>query len=513
MSCVYIRQGGDDLVKNNQRAAERLIGLTVQHTKTLLKHAADPSDTTPLFANAIDPQTLLPVKVDPDHVNRNALLSSTASQQHWLKLLAGLSELTESPAYEERALAVLRFMLTQQTDESGLLYWGGHTAYNLESRSIEYAADKSKVHELKMHYPDYGIMWKADPQGTRRYIEAMWNAHILDWSRLDFNRHGPYGTAPGRIWQQEYHAGDVFFWGKGLTFVNAGSDLYYAAAMLSKLSGDKAPLAWSKRLARRYVETRQADIGISGYQFSQSQDSWCDGPVIRGDRAQYQIAPLIPEGHLVYEGTLFKPRPAVQRCQLEIGEQLGEEGECFIRYSCEEMTAWGKAAYRREDNAFVPMLTDGYRIEGLMLDRKGYFGPKGSVFKAIPAGSDYFWMYAAGYRLSGDPFLWEMARSIAYGMGLGEIGQPQSSKRVWNLNGVNCDYRLIYGLLELYRGTQDEQFLAFALQTSEVLLAASANGSFLTQGRILTDNPLPLALLHLAEVLLERRPAIPKSWK
>ncbi|MDQ8735377.1 hypothetical protein [Paenibacillus sp. LHD-38] len=58
--------------------------------------------------------------------------------------------------------------------------------------------------------------------------------------------------------------------------------------MLAKLSGDETPLAWSKRLAHRYVETRRPGIGISGYQFSQSAASWCDGPAVRGDRAQYQ---------------------------------------------------------------------------------------------------------------------------------------------------------------------------------------------------------------------------------
>ncbi|MDQ8735376.1 hypothetical protein [Paenibacillus sp. LHD-38] len=140
-------------------------------------------------------------------------------------MLGGLSRLTGDPAYEEQALSVCRYLLQSQTDGSGLLYQGGHTAYNIENRSVEYAGDKSKVHELKFHYPDYELMWRADLVGTKRYIEeAIWNAHMLDWSRLDFNRHGPYGTPLGPLWELEYKGGDVFFWGRGLTFVNAGSD-------------------------------------------------------------------------------------------------------------------------------------------------------------------------------------------------------------------------------------------------------------------------------------------------
>lgn len=502
-------------MKTDSEAAAGLIGLVAKHAGLLLKHASDKAGETPLFVNALDSRTLSPVAYDPDHVNREALLASSASQQRWQKLLCGLTRLTGDPAYEERALAVNRFLLDSQTDDGGLLLWGGHTAYNVENRSIEYARDKSKVHELKFHYPDYELMWRADPEGTRRYIEAMWNAHILDWSRLDFNRHGPYGTPPGRLWEHEYKGGDVFFWGRGLTFVNAGSDLYYAAAMLAKLSGEKAPLAWSKRLAGRYVETRQPGIGISGYQFSQSANSWCNGPAVKGDRAQYQLAPLIPEGHDVYEGTLFKPRPVVQRCMLAIGEQAGEVAECFIRWACEEIAAWGKIAYRRSDNSFVPMLTDGYPIEGLSLDRDGYFGPKGRVFGAIPAGPDFFWMYAAGYRHSRDPFLWEMAKSIADGMGAGDIGQPSGGGvRTWEQREDNADYRLLYGLLELYKATDDRRFLSYARQTGEQLLTKVAdNGAFVSEERILTDDPLPLALLHLAEALQDRPGNVPLTWK
>ncbi|WJH33855.1 hypothetical protein N6H14_28310 [Paenibacillus sp. CC-CFT747] len=276
--------------------AARLRERVRKHADLLLKHASDPKGESPLFVNALDGRSLQPVSYDPDHVNRKALLSSPASQSHWFKLLDGLSEVTGLPRYAERTKEVYRYLLGGQTDEQGLLYWGGHTANNLESGTLEFAGDKSKVHELKMHYPDYGLMWKADPAGTRRYIEAIWNAHILDWGTLDFNRHGPYGTERGRIWENEYQGGDVFFWGKGLTFVNAGSDLYYAAAVLSKLSGEQAPLHWAKRLASRYVETRQEGVGISGYQFSQSAGSWCDGPAVRGDRAQYQIAPSSRKG-------------------------------------------------------------------------------------------------------------------------------------------------------------------------------------------------------------------------
>lgn len=484
------------------KRAEQLIRAVQAHADLVLDHAKDPTGSTPLFANGVDLARGTVARLDTDHVRKGAVLSNSASQQHWFRLLLVLGELTGEPVYGEAALKAYRYIMRHHTDDRGLIKWGGHAAYDLELQQIVHADDKPKAHELKMHYPAYDLMWQADPEGTKRYIEAMWNAHILDWANLDFNRHGPYDAPEGALWNHEYEGGDVFFWGKGLTFVNAGSDLYYAAAMLSKLSGEKAPLEWAKRLAYRYVETRQGDIGISGYQFSQSATSWCDGPAVRGDRAQYQLAPLIPEGHLVYEGTLFKPRPGVQRCQLALGEALGVDGDVFVRWSIEEMTAWGKHAYRRKDNRFIPMLTDGYSLEGLVLDRKGYYGPKGKVIEAIPADADFFWMYAYGYRLTGDEFLWRMARDIGRGIGLGDIGEPHAggTAPAWNPNYANFDYRLLNGLMELYEATRNFAFQECAHRGAEAALAKSVNGWLGTwNGKlVVTNHPLPLTLLRLA---------------
>jgi len=498
-------RSGSDLLLWKERAAA-LLEAAISHANRMLQAAKDPYGSTPLFANGVDVSTGLPARLDTDHVRKGAVLSNTASQHHWLRLLAGLTRLTENPAYAEAVQSAMRYLFRHHADGSGLIHWGGHTAFDLEHQRIEFAADKQKVHELKFHYPDYELMWAADPASTRAYIEAFWNAHVIDWSILDFNRHGPYHKPLGKLWRSEYAGGDAFFWGEGLTFVNTGSDLYYSAAMLSRLSGDPLPLIWAKRLAERYVETRQDGVGISGYQFSQSANSWCDGPSVRGDRAQYQLAPLIPQGHLVYEGTLFKPRPIVQRCQLAIADMLGADGEEFLRWSCEEMAAWGEKSYRREDNSFVPMLTDGWSIEGLTLDRNGYFGPKGRSFGPMAASFDFFWMYAAGYRASGDPFLWRMARDIAAGLGIGDIGDAAGADGTIRLpDPKESDHRLVYGMLELHRATGRPEYLEYAIRAGESLVRSRYRDGWFTtvEGVAHTNDPAPLALIHIVKSVRE----------
>ncbi|MEV5027854.1 hypothetical protein [Paenibacillus sp. LPE1-1-1.1] len=494
-----------------------LMKAAVNHTDYVLKRAVDRTGKTPLFVNALDADGGEPVRHDYDHVDQTAMLSSPASQQNWLRTLAALTALTGQSGYREAAEDVCRYMLKEQTDRNGLIYWGGHTSYDLEEQRLAFASDKAHVHELKCHYPDYDLMWSADHTGTKRYIEAVWNAHIMDWTNLDFNRHGSYDAPRGALWANGYEGGDVFFWGSGLTFVNAGSDLYYGASMLAKLTGEAAPLDWAMRLAERYVLTRRSGVGISGYQFSQSASAWCDGPAVRGDRAQYQLAPLIPEGRPVYESTLFKPRPAVQRCQLAIGEALGEGGGQFRQWACEEMAAWGRTAYRSADNSFVPMLTDGWSLEGVTLDRKGYFGRKGTVFKAIPAAADFFWMYAMGYRLSRDPFLWTMAMNIASGLGFEDIGEPDGGRpeeRMPRSCPKTADHRIIFGMLELHKATGRDAFIGIAIQAANQLLASRyRKGRFETGGKVLINDPAPLALLHLVSAETNAGPCLPSVFQ
>lgn len=474
---------------------------------------------TPLFVDGLNIGTHQPV------LWKNAdgtewVLSNLGSQQNLLRTLDGLSRLTGDRRYKAAAGDAIRYAFDHLW-RNGLLCWGGHQAYNATADVMVHRGKDTSYgeHELKCHFPHYELMWEVDPRRTSEMIENIWAAHVLDWSILDFNRHGT-PKPKGKLWANEYRGGPVFFWGKGLTFHNAGSDLYYAAAMLSKLSGQKEPLAWSKRLAHRYVETRNPKTGIGGYQFSQMASAMCHDPVhpeLRGDRAQYQYGADFP-GHQVVEGTLFPiygdtPETAEQICQLTLSETLGADGADFLRWTVEEMTAWGKSGYRVKDNAFIPMLTDGASMEGYVCKRDGYFGPKGRVLRAGRARGLHFWAYCLAYRLSGDAFMWEMARNIARGNQWGDLGaapegQTQLAARIGTAEPV-----VLLAFLELYRKTHKAAYLNAARQVGDnLLLAHFDKGLFVgSKASLYTrlDRPEPLALLHLAAVLRGHNEPLP----
>jgi len=470
---------------------------------------------TPLFVDGIDVDTHAPVKWKSRDGHEWALCDF-ANQQNLLRTLDGLTALTGEPRYRAAAAAATRYAL-DHLDRGGLLAWGGHMAYNATDARIESAENKGAMHELKSHYPYYEFLWQVDPAKTKTLMENIWRGHILDWSNLDFNRHAPK-VKPGPLWDSAYKGGPVFFWGHGLTFHNAGSDLYYDAAILSRLSGEAGPLVWAKRLAYRYVETRNPKTGLSGYQFSQDKSAMCDEfnhPEIRGDRAEYFFAADFP-GHVVVEGTLFPnygdtPETSERICEMIIADKLGAGGREFSQWAVEELTAWGKVAFRTSDCKFIPMLTDGTSMEGYVIKKDGYYGPKGRVLRAGKAQPRHFWAYAMAYRQSGDPFMWEMARAIALGNGQGDIG-AKAGVAPAGLRVNTADPSALFGLLELYRATRSAVFLDAARQVGDAILKTRFNGGlFVARDRQFAsfDRAEPLALLLLAATIEGRPQAVP----
>ena len=469
---------------------------------------------TPLFVDGLNVDTLEPVTWKQRN-GREWVLSDLGNQQIFFRTLVGLTALTGDAAYKRAAAEATRYAL-DNLREGGLLMWGGHITYNASDDVVFAAEDKGKVHELKNHYPFYELFWEVDPKAAKDLIEEMWNDHILNWANLGFNRHAVHKPR-GALWKNEYKGDPVFFWGKGLTFINAGSDLYYAAAMLSKFTGDPEPLVWSKRLANRYVETRNPKTGIGGYQFSQT-NAWCDfvGKIL-GDRAIYQYGDDF-KGHYVVEGTLFPcygstPEICPRVCQFYLGEMLGTDGAEFTKWSLEELTAWGKSAYREKDFSFIPMLTDGTSMEGYVCKKDGYFGPKGRVLKAGRAGAKDFWTYALAVRMTGDGFMWQMARSIARGNEFGDIGAKAGAKPNLNLATPEAEPTALLGFLELHKKTRRSEFLAMAQRIGDNILAARYQKNFFTLSKnhqyAKFDRLEPLTLLHLAAVLLGKSALVP----
>jgi len=470
----------------------------------VLRHGKDVygSKHTPLFADGLNIDTHEPViwKLPKEQAEKWRMptewtLSNLASQQNLFRVFVALTDLTGDQKYKRAAVGATRYALDHLRHENGLLFWGGHAAWDLatdqpvgEGRTNGIAGK----HELKSSYPFYELMWEIDKQATREFIESFWASHILRWDILDMNRHGAYLPIPDKMWEQGYVGGPVPFAGQGLTFFLTGSDLFCAAALLYVLDGgDQRPLVWAKRMAQRYADVRHPVTGLGADNYS----------IIEPDRMTRQFGPEF--GDRFTEATVTSlygnryNRSAI--CQLKLSERLGPAGEEFKRWAVEDLAAYAKHAYDAGDNSFWATLIDGTKLTPADRKRDGYVEVR--WLEKRPADGLHFWAYALAYKLSREPLMWQTARSIGRGIGLGDIGATPDT-RPGPVRQASCtDVHAIFGLLELCAVTGRDEYLALASKVGDNVLAKEFHKGFFVADRdhvfCSFDTVTPLALLYL----------------
>jgi len=225
---------------------------------------------TPLFVDGLNVYTHEPVKwispkgdLSKTTETEEWILSNFASQQTLLRTLDGLSAITGDPKYRDAAMQATKYALESLRGPSGLLYWGEGTAFNVLGDTV---CGDELIESIKLHYPYYELMWKVDPEVTKKLIGTIWSAHVLDWSNLEIDRIGLGLEDFEKPWDHEYKGGPTIFENKrswGISNMLTASSLIQSGIILNKLSGEQQPLVWSKRLAKRFVDTRYPNTGIS----------------------------------------------------------------------------------------------------------------------------------------------------------------------------------------------------------------------------------------------------------
>ncbi len=476
---------------------------------------------TPLFVDGINVDTGAPVewRFDGDVW----VISNMANQQNLFRTLTGLTNLMGEPKYKDAAKAAIAHMFAHQRSKCGLLYWGGHQFVDLRTKKNVGRFD-ANCHEFKNNFPFYALMWEVSPKATAEFLEAFWRAHILDWSVLDMNRHGRYGKTGETPWGSPFSQPPPFFEGEGLTFINAGTDLIYAGGMYYHLAGHEKALTWALRLAEQYVRARHPETKLGVYQYSQPRRR-ADPPEdpnapnytysTFGDRAQRQFGPEF--GAIALEGNLLRGNPGIYSSnaiiQLQLAESLGECGKQLLQWTHEGMHAYAKHAYDPETNLLRPMWADGTDLTDFVIPRFGYYGKEGTVIRPSPADTLMLFSYALGYRLTGDMLLWNTARGIARGHGLGDLGQKPGEDVAVALNTDNADPVVLFAVIELYRRTAHPDYLALARRIGDNILATRFHkGFFLPSERHINaefDAIEPLALLTLEAALRGAYDAVP----
>ncbi|HSW46406.1 MAG TPA: hypothetical protein VLM89_12630 [Phycisphaerae bacterium] len=467
---------------------------------------------TPLFVDGINVDTHEPPvwHLAPDYARAwnmptQWIMSNLACQQVLFRVFDALTTLTGEAGYRQAAIDAFRYHFEHLQYRDGLLAWGGHAMIDAATEQpvgeclrnwrmgtpITPFWDIGVEHELKHHYPHYDLMWRTDPEATRRFIEGFWSAHVLRWDVLDFNRHGLYGRDKGCPWDRAYVGGTVHFEGGGLSLMDAGVELMYAAVELSRFTGDARPLAWAKRLAQRYADARDPKTGLGPDVYSHYRNGRL--------AAQFdgEMSERVSETKITSIYGIRYGYAAV--CQLKLAEMLWPAGDEFLHHATADLTAFARHAFDPADGRWWFMLTDGTRLESADVKRAGPL-PSAHIRKRS-VGPFHFWGYVLAYKLTGDASMWKMARRIGQLLDLGDIGQAGGKDSALRLTTTARGAYTIFALLDLFEATGKLEYLALARRLGDNALAAEFDRGFFVPGKSYVmssfDTVTPLALLYI----------------
>jgi pectate lyase len=469
---------------------------------------------TPLFVDGLHAGRLEPViwkgKGRVKGEVEDWVLCNFASQQALLRTLDGLSGLTGESKYRQAAEDAARYALEHLVSPSGLLYWGGHLAWDLQAHE-PVGQGGPNTHELKGNQPHYRLMWRVHPSATRKLMEAVWAGHVLDWSLLDYNRHARVQASTPPQWDSAFNSAVQIPFpavGRNLSFVNVVPPLMHAGVMLAVLGDNHTVLTWTRRLVHRWQEGRDTATGLCGGQLSYL-------PQDRAQAALGHVHPEINEAKIVATYHQTGRYHQLPLAQMQAGEDLiaaggdrAKVGGEFIAWASDDLKVYARRCYDPEKGVFVARMTDGTAIQGEK-SKAGYYVAES--FAPRPADGLILWTYATAYRVTRDVEHWRMAGELMRLLGLGELGRPEGPRKL-AVGTDHADWRTLYGLLELYRATQDRQILELACRVGDNLLRMQADsGLFPRPGYdyARTGDEAPLAILHLAAAIAGRSARMP----
>ncbi|MHC4432911.1 MAG: hypothetical protein ACYTBS_13805 [Planctomycetota bacterium] len=455
---------------------------------------------TPLFVDGLHVESLKPAIWKKD--GQSWVLSNFASQQPLIRVLDGLSALTQDPLYRQAAVDATGHAMRHLQSDNGLLYWGGHLAWDLQTERV--VGQYVGVHEMKSHQPYYRFMWEVDREPTRKLMGAIWATHILDWSLLDYNRHASTERPARPKWNHDFdEAIEVPFAtdGGNLSFANVTPPLMHSGTMLAVLDKNRDALKWIGRLVYRWQQGKDPETGLCGGQLSYRKND-------RARDALGHVHPSINEAKIVasyHQTSRYHHIPLAQmqaaETLLKAGGPYAEAGRQFIAWAIQDLKIYADRSYDPNTGQFIALMTDGTPLKWRQA-KPGYYVPE-SFAPRNPDGH-LLWGYAMAYRLSKDKDIWRMLGKLTSTVGLGDVGSPAGAGQALKLDTESTDWRLIYAMLELHRATDSPSMMKMARRIADNLLKTqTSTGLFPRAGReyARTGDEIPLALLHLAAAL------------
>jgi len=456
--------------------------------------------------------------------------SDPANQQNFYRTLVALSVVTGDDRYKEEAVATLtEFMLNYQSP-NGLFYWGGHRTVNLDTLEVQSTENENGPHELKNMLPYYDLMLEVNEAATIRFMRQLWTAHFR-WGTSDLNRHGSYSTAYdvnvfGQTMIDDIIQMDEFGMPilpsdspGDLPFVNAATDLAYAAFTLADYTGDPSPKAWAEYLMRQYHLASNPVTGMTVYQYKSTlvtkSAQECSDPAYTnsgcGDRVARQFRDF---GAIARE-----PNVQWKNTQAIYVDNILMLLEAADKYGIDYYVDWARGylegyldyAYIRVNgvNKIIPMFNDGTVTYGYVVPEVGYYGASNMRLDYVELPTTYLLPILRTILATPDPAdqvkLWNYFREIVEAFGIGDVGPLGGTLPDLNLDTAIDDPFALMAMVELYDATGNVQYLDVARTIGNNIVNEKFHRGFFVDSEIMLysrlDQPETLALLILDGVI------------
>lgn len=472
---------------------------------------------TPLFANGINIETG-ELAIWRNLENEEHVFSNFATQQNFMRLLDGLTKLTDNPKYKKAATDAAAYMLKNYTSKNGLIYWGGHAFIDLKTGEYKGPSGDPLCHELKFAYPYYELLNEVDSDATSKSLAAIWSLHVTDWEKFDINRHGRYTWKYYYPFDKEIKDFPVRIATTNLSFINGGSDIMLAGFMEYILNGNKKAYDWSKTLIGMYIKARNPDTGLGAYQYNYYElENGSEGYV--GDRAYLQMGEEFgssaTEVDIIENGnSIYALNPLML---LYVYDNLPQKDEELLTWCVQGLEAYQKYAYDYEKQMISPIFADGTDLTGYILQRDGYFGKAGSkTYKKMKPSPILFLSAMRTAIRSDNEVIWNFARSMGDALDVGDIGDIKGADIEMNLNTNSSSNVLIFALCELFNNTGNAQYLDTARKIADnVIHKRFVNGYFVDGEGVYmaqTDSIDAFALLKLHATIIGTYESVPEYY-
>lgn len=480
--------------------ADRILRTVTEHVDTLMDKCRDRwGEPSPLFLDSYDIDADGPV---PWKINgKQYLVSNFSHQQDLMRTLDNLSKVTGDPRYHDAALKTIRHAMRECGTGNGFFYWGSHMAWDVgKERPVTYP--NWPYHEFVSCTPPYGLWYEADPERTVKFIETLWGGHVVDWGKLEFNRHAQATKRHSVNWDAEFDEDlEVPFIAARHTTTYSGQaySMMSAGAALTRLTGRPEGATWASRLAKRFVQARHEESGLSGTRYSYQKIIPAELDKIRGkemkshrgynsDHAWLEWGDEFGE-YLMQHKMILAPRhhrdliARYQRypvAQLNIAERGPDEAAAFAEQAVEDLKAFAKHAYDPETHRIYATHKDGSHLpyEKMFADRERHERYTLQRFRPRPVTPWFAWPFARAYEVKQDPALWATLRSMLKGIGMGDIGTPAGEGRALAGKPDCADPFAVAIAAHLYRVTKDTAFLDLGFDLAERMITERYHKGF-----------------------------------